>query len=201
MHQQINLFQPVFRKQEKVFSATTLAQIAGAVLLLMIIILAHARWTLAGMEQSAQALQQRYDHLQTQMMQLEDAYRTPDTEALDAEIERLSADIDQRHFLLAQFDQLVIQNSNGFSKQFRILAEQQMPGLWLSGVTADSEGQIELRGAALEAKLVPAYLQQLEQKPQLSASAFETVSMTRNGTDKPEIQFVLRNHKEEMSWQ
>jgi hypothetical protein len=76
-----------------------------------------------------------------------------------------------------------------------------MPGLWLSGVTADSEGQIELRGAALEAKLVPAYLQQLEQKPQLSASAFETVSMTRNGTDKPEIQFVLRNHKEEMSWQ
>ncbi len=32
MHQQINLYQPVFRKRVNVFSATTRAQIAGAAL-------------------------------------------------------------------------------------------------------------------------------------------------------------------------
>ena len=63
MHQQINLFQPVFRRQQKVFSAATLVQIAAAVLLLLVAILGHVRWTLASMEQSAEALQQQHDHL------------------------------------------------------------------------------------------------------------------------------------------
>jgi hypothetical protein len=47
MHQQINLFQPVFRKQQKVFSASTLAQIAAAVLVLLIAIVGHVSWSRA----------------------------------------------------------------------------------------------------------------------------------------------------------
>ena len=43
MHQQINLFQPVFRKQEKVFSAITLTQITAAVLVLLVAIAGHTR--------------------------------------------------------------------------------------------------------------------------------------------------------------
>jgi Na+-transporting methylmalonyl-CoA/oxaloacetate decarboxylase gamma subunit len=57
MHQQINLYQPVFRKQEKVFSAITLLQIGAAVLLLLLIILAHAHWTLSDMNSTAQTLE------------------------------------------------------------------------------------------------------------------------------------------------
>jgi hypothetical protein len=52
MQQQINLYHPVFRKQAKVFSATTLLQIGAAVLLL--IILGHAHWTLRDMNRTAQ---------------------------------------------------------------------------------------------------------------------------------------------------
>ena len=87
MHQQINLFQPVFRKQQKVFSARTLAQIAAAVLVLLLAILGHVRWSLASMGRSAEALQQQHEHVRKQIDALEAAYQTPDTEALDAEIE------------------------------------------------------------------------------------------------------------------
>ena len=73
MHQQINLFQPVFRKQRKVFSATTLAQIVAAVLVLLIAILGHVRWTLAGMGRSAEALQQQHDHIRKQIRSVEAA--------------------------------------------------------------------------------------------------------------------------------
>jgi Tfp pilus assembly protein PilN len=201
MHQQINLFQPVFRRQQKVFSAATLAQITAAVLLLLVAILGHVRWTLASMERSAEALQQQHDHLREQIGALDASYRTPDTEALDAEIEQLMYSIDQRNSLLVQFDQLVLQHRSGFAEQFRALAEQHVPGLWLDGVTVNGEGRIEIRGITLDAKLVPAYLQQLEKRQGLSATPFETVSMERVALDKPHIQFVLRNHKGEMSWQ
>jgi len=200
MHQQINLYQPVFRKQVKVFSATTLAQIAGAVLTLLVIILAHARWTLAGMESSAIALQQQLNSLQGQMGALEADYQTPDTETLDTEIEQLRADINQRHYLLTQFDRLVIQHRSGFAEQFKALAEQHVPGLWLEGVKINGEQQIELRGITLDAKLVPIYVQQLEKRPDLSGSSFETLSMARIDPDKPQIQFVLRNHREAVAW-
>ena len=199
MHQQINLFQPVFRKQHKVFSAGTLAQIATTVLVLLLAILGYVHWTLAAMQGSAQALQQQHDHILKQIAVLEELYRTPDTEALDFEIERLMAAIDQRGALLLQFDQLVVQQHSGFAAQFRALAEQHLPGLWLEGVTVNDAGQIEIRGVTLDAKLLPIYLQQLETQRGLSETPFKTVSMTRLAPDKPQIQFVLRNHRGELS--
>jgi len=201
MHQQINLFQPVFRKQQKVFSARTLAQIAAAVLVLLIAILAHVRWSLASMGRSAEALQQQHEHIRKQIEALEAAYQTPDTETLDAEIEQLMADIDQRNSLLVQFDQQIIQHRNGFAAQFSALAEQHIAGLWLEGITVEGDGRIELRGVSLDAKLVPAYLQQLQKRQGLSTTPFETVSMQRMSADQPQIQFMLRNHKGEVSWQ
>ena len=201
MHQQINLFQPVFRKQQKVFSARTLAQIAAAVLVLLLAILGHARWSLASMGRSAEALQQQHEHIRKQIEALEAAYQTPDTRTLDAEIEQLMADIDQRNSLLVQFDQQIIQHRNGFAAQFSALAEGHMAGLWLEGITVEGDGLIELRGISLDAKLVPAYLQQLQKRQGLSTTPFETVSMQRMSADKPQIQFMLRNHKGEVSWQ
>jgi len=200
MHQQINLYQPVFRKQVKVFSATTLAQIAGAVLTLLVIILAHSRWTLTGMENSATALQQQLNSLQGQVEALEAGYQTPDTQALDSEIEQLRASINQRNYLLTQFDRLVIQHRSGFAGQFNVLADQRIPGLWLEGVKVSGEGQIELRGITLDAKLVPVYVQQLAKRPELSDSSFETLSINRLDPDKPQLQFVLRNYKEAVAW-
>jgi len=198
MHQQVNLYQPVFRKQQKVFSAMTLAQMAGAVLLMLVLILGHARWTLADLEKSADSLQTQHDQLVAQVAALEEALRTPDTDALDADIERLRANIEQRQLLLAQFEQLLIQHKGGFARQFQALAEQSLRGLWLEGVSLNSAGQIEVRGTALDAKLVPLYLQQLAKQQSLAHGSFETVSMTRGDSGKPQIQFVLRNQKAEM---
>lgn len=201
MQQQINLFQPVFRKQHKVFSAVTLAQMVAAVLILLLAVLGHTRWTLARMQGSAEALHKQHEHLQGQVTALEAALSTPDTQTVDLEIERLSSSIEQRKALLVRFDQLVVQHQHGFSDHFRILAEQHLPGLWLNGVTADAQGRLELRGSTLDAKLVPVYLQRLAKQPDLSASAFETVALNRAQSAQPEIEFVLRNHKDDTTWQ
>ncbi|HED19592.1 MAG TPA: hypothetical protein ENI74_08840 [Gammaproteobacteria bacterium] len=200
MHQQINLYHPLFRKQVKVFSAATLAQITGAVLTLLAIILVHARWSLAGMESSATVLQQQLNSLHGRLEALEADYQTPDTQALDTEIERLRADVNQRNSLLTQFDPQIIRRHSGFAQQFSVLVEQRMPGLWLEGVKVNDQGQVELRGTTLDAKLVPVYVQKLARHTDLSASSFETLSMTRPDPDKPQLRFVLRNHREAGAW-
>ena len=193
MHQQINLFQPVFRKQQKVFSAVTLVQISAAVLLLLILIAGHARWTLGGMRETSAMLDAQVNSITQQMGVLESAYQTPDTRALDDEIEQLRGDIEQRNFLLQQFDQLAVTHRSGFAAQFRTLAEIRLPGLWIEGVTVSDDERVEIRGVTLDAKLVPRFLQLLEKQDDLSATSFETVSMTRIDADKPHIRFVLQN--------
>jgi len=200
MHQQINLYQPVFRKQAIVFSATTLLQIAAAVLVLLLIVSGHARWALADMTATVQALETQVAGLGQQLGEIEDGQRTPDTEALDSEIDQLQQDIDQRNLLLTRFDQLVTQHENGFAAQFRALAEERLPGLWLEGITVNDSNRIEIRGITLDAKLVPKYLQQLERHKGLSKTAFEAVAMNRIDPDRPEIQFVLRNFRGQAAW-
>jgi len=201
MHQQINLYQPVFRKQQKVFSSLTLLQICGVVLLLLTVIAAHTHWTLAGMQSTARNLEQQRQDLATRMDALEDTYRTPDTDSLDGEIEALQKSIGQRNYLLQQFDNLVLRNRGGFATRFETLARLNLPGLWLEGVTVNGDAQMEIRGMTLDPKLVPIYLQQLGQQGDLSGTTFETVSMSRISDDQPYIQFVLRNVAEDSTWQ
>ena len=201
MHQQINLYQPVFRKQQKVFSSLTLIQICAAVLLLLTVIAAHTHWTLQDMETTALNLEQQRQELANRMAALEGTYRTPDTEAVDNEIDALQKSIDQRNYLLQQFDQLVLQHRGGFAIQFEALARLRIPGLWLEGVTVNDDQQMEIRGMTLDPKLVPIYLQHLEQSSDLPGANFETVSMTRVANDQPYIQFVLRNTDEGSTWQ
>lgn len=192
MYQQINLYQPVFRRQHKVFSSLTLLQISAAVLLLLVLISSYTRWTLAGMDATAQGLEQHLEGLGTRFGLLKEDLRTPDTEAIDTEVETLRKTIAQRKYLLQQLDQLVLQNRGGFASRFEALARLQVHGLWLEGVTVNDDDQMEIRGITLEPKLVPVYLQQLEEYGDLPGTKFETVSMTRIANDQPQIQFVLR---------
>jgi cell division protein FtsB len=200
MHQQINLFQPVFRKQQKVFSAITLAQISGAVAVLLLLFVAHANWTLANMQASADSLQQQYEHLHQQISALEATRRTPVTESLDSEIEKLQSRIEKRSELLAGFDDLALESQSCFHTRLRTLAEQHIPGLWLEGLSVDNHARIEIRGSTLEAQLVPVYLQQLSRQADLSTTPFETVQLARPDARQPQIGFVLRNFREDQAW-
>jgi len=200
MHQQINLYQPVFRRQQKVFSAATLLQIGAAVLVLLLTLLGHAHWALADMQHTADALDEQVTGLNRQLGALEAANRTPDSTALADEIARLQDDIAQRNSLLEQFDRLVTRNEAGFAARFEALAQEHLPGLWLDGITVDNDNRVELRGMTLDARLVPHYLQQLEQRNGLSEKPFETVSMTRMESGAPQLQFVLRNFKGDVAW-
>ncbi len=191
MYQQINLYQPLFRQQHKIFSAVTLLQILAAVLVLLLGIYAHARWQLAGLERTASALELQYQQLGARLDMLDTAAPPTERVALEAEIEQLQLTILERKELLSRFDRLPVGRSAGFAQFFEDLARQRSPGLWLTGVRLTRDGETELRGATLNPKLVPRYLQQLPDQPRFRSLNQGFVQLTRPAPDSTEVEFVL----------
>ncbi len=195
MHQQVNLYQPVFRRQQKVFSAVTLSQILGAVLLLLLTLLGHAHWSLAELKTTRASLQEQFDQVQQALVALGSASAGADTRVLDAEIAQLQDTLDNRRLLLQQFDRIALDNTGGFAAGFEALAHRDMAGLWLTGVSFDEHGAIELRGVALDPRLIPRYLQLLARQPELSGQRFDSVIIRRPVETEPAVEFLLQNQQ------
>ncbi|MGB5605489.1 MAG: hypothetical protein WBN51_03145 [Gammaproteobacteria bacterium] len=193
MYQQINLYQPVFRQQHKVFSARTLAQIFVAMTVLLLALYGHARWTLAGLQRTSAAMGEQYAQLAERLGALEDAGNNAAAMPLDTEVDQLQNTIAARKRLLEQFSQLVIDERPGFGDVFDTLARYSLPGLWLTGISLLEDGYTELRGTAVNARLVPRYLQLLPAQEHLNALNPGSVSLERRDGENTEVDFKLRS--------
>jgi len=193
MYQQINLYQPVFRRQIKIFSAARLLQILAAAAILLLGVDMYAQWALSNMQQVTVSLEQQYQQLATKVGLLEDASTTPDTAALATEISQLQHTIHERRDLLDSIDRLAIKASPGFSEFFEALASNLLPGLWLTGIRLAVDGETELRGTALDPQLVPRYLQHMQDQPRFGSFSTGSVHLIRRAPEDAAVDFVLRS--------
>lgn len=193
MYQQINLYQPVFRRQRKVFSAATMLQIAGVAAVLLLGFYGHARWTLGSLDSTAGALSTQYQQLEEQLGVLE---RGEGDDSLDVqdEVNRLQQSITQRQALLERFAQLDLRESTPFSEFFEILARRSLPGLWLTGISLAEDGETELRGSTMNPTLVPRYLQTMPDQPRFTALHQGSVHLSRIDPDKSGVDFILSSN-------
>lgn len=193
MHQQINLYQPVFRRQHKVFSALTLVQILAAALILLLVLVVHARWTLAGLAATQHALAQQYAELQNRINTMAGGDAASDSQDLEQEIAQLGDAINQRHSLVEQFDRLMVQEQQGYARYFEALARERLPGLWITALQIGEGGGIEIRGKALEPRLVPVFLRRLGRLPPFAKERFASVILQRETPQQTEVDFIVHN--------
>jgi len=191
MYQQINMYQPVFRRQPKIFSAATLLRIIAMALFLLLALIAHARWTLHGLRHTSADLTQHYRQLDARLDALETRGKAADGTTPVDEISSLREQVTERRALLTRIDHLTVGSTAGFGEVFEALARREVPDLWLTGVRLDQEGNTEIRGTTLDPTLVPRYLRLMAQQPQLAELDNGTVKLTRHAPDRPEIDFVL----------
>ncbi len=191
MYQQINFYQPVFRQQHKIFSAVTLLQILAAVMVFLLGFYGQARWQLAGLERTADLLEVQHQQLEASLGRLESAAPSPEQAALEAEIAQLQRTVLERRELLSRFDRLPVGSSPEFGQFFEALARHSLRGLWLTGVRLTQDGQTELRGATLNPKLVPRYLQQLPDQPRFRSLNRGFVHLARPEPGSTAIEFVV----------
>lgn len=180
MSQQINLFNPVFLKQRKVFTALAMAQALGVLLAGIAALAWYSERSVAQLQaqadQSTRQLERRQASLQAATAEMKPKVRSPELEAqlLQLELERTA--------LRDASDVLgrgAIGNTRGYSDYFRAFARQDTPGLWLTGVSIEGAGaSISIDGRATDAALVPGYIGQLSHETVLKGKTFASLEIT-----------------------
>lgn len=193
MYQQINLYQPVFRHEQKVFSALTLLQLLGVMVLVLIGIYGGLRWQLVQVEGNLAALESQREQLTAQIEALEQVQAGSELEALDARIADLEQQTAMLDRVLGEMDAFQAPQRR-FSSLLTDLAGVHTPGLWLTRIELLADGGATLEGRAWKAQRVPVYLEQLGGSAELGGLGLNQVRID-NGPDSGQVRFSLSNQE------
>jgi Tfp pilus assembly protein PilN len=183
MNQQINLYQPMFHRQVKVFSAMTMAQTSLLFLIVLTTIYFYGEYKIKPLEIQLQHVNQDVATLNAQV----NSYRkqTPEqakSNLLENEITRLEKELKQREEIQAILARQELGNSRGFSGYLEALARQHVEGTWLTRVVIKNGGKaLSLEGKTLSSELVPRYIQRLAKENILSGITFNVMELQRPG--------------------
>lgn len=162
MSQQINLFNPLFMRQEKYFSARTMLQSLALIMLGLIAIYAYALWQSDDLKRLASQYGRQLAAQRDQFVSLTGQGRS---KLLEAEVARLEADVKARSGVLDLLQGGGLGNTDGFSQYFAAFARRSMRGVWLTGFSVAENGNVlSIRGRVLHPDLVPAYLKALNEE-------------------------------------
>lgn len=169
MSQQINLYNPLFLKKEKDFSARTMVRALGVVCVGI-----AAVFVLGGLQtRSAERLAGQYREQVTrqrdQLVSLGGQITAPArSKALAAEIAHLEGEIKARQAALQALGGNELGNTAGFSEFFAALGRRALSGVWLTHIQiSDAGNDLLVEGRALRAELMPTYLAALNQEPMM----------------------------------
>lgn len=192
MSQQVNLYQPILRSQPKVFSALTILQFGGLLLLGLSLIYGYARWQDAKLSHDVTSLQAQQDALLKRIEEFSTRYPVKQKNpGLERQQAGLIADRSGKARALEVLSGGVFGNTQGFSGYLEALARRHVEGVWLTGVTISAGGeQLGLTGSTLDAQLVPRYLRQLSAESAFKGREFKTFQMQR-GAAPSHIDFTL----------
>lgn len=194
MRQNINLYQPIFRKQEKVFSAKTMLQGAALVLAGLTLFYAYALYQTRSLEgQLARFEQQRQQSLQ----QLEQISRLhPPREksaALEEAVDQARREYQATQQVVARLADRRQGNNAGFSAHLEGLARQRLEQTWLRQIHLEQGGEaVVLIGSTYQPEQVPQYLQRLAAEPSYQGKTFSTFSLQRAEKAPRRMDFEVR---------
>jgi len=163
--QQINLFNPVFLKQKRYFSAAAMAQAGGLILVGVLAIYALQVRQTRAVERVAAEVQRQLDERKAQITVFARQTSGETSKALAAELEATESRLVERRALLDDVRTGVGGDAKGYSRYLTALARANTGGVWLTGVEIGGKsGDLVIKGRALESALVPAYIDALKRQ-------------------------------------
>lgn len=194
MSQQINLYQPIFRKQKKIFSALTIVQVAGVFVLGLLLIYGFAWSQVRGLQVQVAGLEAQRDATMEQLQRLSAAQSPVRSRTLERQVSEAQREHDQSRSLMEVFADGRYGGSAGFSGHFTGLARQRIDGLWLTRVRVGSGGEITFEGAAEAPELLPRYIARLGREEAFSGTEFSRLQLAR-GEDT--VRFAVSTRAED----
>ena len=204
MSQQINLYNPLFRRQEKYFSTLTMLQALGLILLGSLLVYGYAWYRTSGLEQRSLQTAKSYQATQVRLAQAAAAFgpRQP-SKLLQDEIARMDGQVKARRQIIGLLGKGELGNTQGFSEYLRALSRQTLSGLWITAFHVSGIGSdMAINGRALQPELVPVFINRLKKEPVLAGKTFSMLEMSLPEAEKaadgkpapapPYIEFSLR---------
>ena len=182
MSQQINLFNPLFRKKRFSFtSAVAMGYGLGIALAATAAFAVYADYGLRAVQTRAQAVDRSFKELNARRDQLtmEVAQLRPNAQ-LEAELTTLEAQLRGRQEVIETLKGGAVGNTSGFSDYMRAFSRQSIAGLWLTGFDIALAGnELAIQGRALNADLVATYIKQLNQEKALQGRQFAAMRISQ----------------------
>ena len=181
MKQQINLYQPMFRKQKIVFSAMTMLQVGIFFLLVFSSLYAYQKIQIKPYQQQLTNIDKELVQLGNQVTALESTQKSRSkSKLLENEIVKLSKDLEQRERISNVLSSRTFGNSSGFSSYLEAFARGHVTGTWLTDINISHGGaSLGLKGKTLSSVLVPVYIQKLAAEESLQGSYFNVMELAR----------------------
>lgn len=186
MSQQINLFNPLFRKKGFSFTSAT-AMLCGVAVVAACAasVAVYQRLELNGATARSQAVEQavkdttaRFDKLTADVAQ-----QKPNAE-LEAEVAKTELQLKGRQEIMETLKSGTIGNTDGFSEFMRAFSRQSVNGLWMTGFDLARGGnEIAIQGRTLTADLVATYINQLNREKSLQGMQFSALRIRQPAAD------------------
>ena len=186
MLQQVNLYEPILRDDQKLFSATAICLGLGAVAAALVAISAFSEWRTRSLDQQLLALRAQEStqkKLAAEANAIVDLAESRDT--IESHLKAMAIDLSRRQQALRYLSGGALTGAGdgvlahrGFVGRMTALARQQIDGLWLTGATfASGSGGLELTGGAVSADLVPIYLERLAGEPAIAGTKLQSIEI------------------------
>jgi Tfp pilus assembly protein PilN len=198
-YQQINLYQPILRKQQKIFSAVTMVQGAALVLVGLLLFFAFASWQSRAIAAQYAQLETRRAEALKRIAQMHSMFpeKAKDT-ALQEEVARLRKELEGRQQIAARLDATDAGNLEGFASHLEGLARQKPANLWLTDISVSRGGaELELRGSSFQPEQVPRYLQRLAEEPAFTGREFSDLQIFQPEKRPGRYDFVVSTMAQE----
>lgn len=181
MSQQINLFNPIFLEQKKVFGALPMAEALGIIVAGALLLTWFAGQRVDELDKTAAAgkavLAARERRLAEANVQFAPRQKTP---ALAAELANAEAELKSLNQVESVLRGGALGNAAGYSEYFRAFSRQNVSGLWLTGVSIVGAGNdIGVQGRALQPTLIPAYIARLKAERVMRGKSFASLDISR----------------------
>jgi Tfp pilus assembly protein PilN len=177
MSQQINLFNPIFLQQKKMFAARTMAQALGLLLAGALVIAGSAWRSVSAVRHEAADVALQLTKKQARFASAAADFAPRKASAsLNGEVGEAEAKLAGLRHVTQLVQNGDLGNPHGYADYFRALGRQHQDGLWLTNVAIAGAG-MSLAGRALSATLVPAYITRLAHEPALAGKSFAALQI------------------------
>lgn len=194
MRQDVNFYQPRFRGNATRYPAKFLLQLCASIVVAMLLLSTYATVQVSGVQKELELIAQqentaieRLQSLRTTIAEV--AGETSWADRLDA----ASTELSEKEASLRLISGTELGDAEGFARHLKSLARQSMSGLWLTNIALSAKGdRIWLQGEAMQAQLVPTYLQNLADEVPFEAQRFHRLEIDNPDDDtRQTVSFVV----------